>query len=144
EWTKRERLQAERESLGLYLTGHPFDDFANHCKHFTNGRIAGVIANLPSDGGPNVYAMRREATLAGVVTDVRRRGGRLTLQLDDGRATIEVTLLDDVAGAARHLFVKDAVFVVRGQLRHDAFLSGWRLPAQRVTSLDDEIENHAR
>src|SRR5690606_6415812 len=119
EWTKRERLQAERESRGLYLTGHASDDFANHDKHRANGQIDRVIANLPRDGGPNVYAMRREATLAGVVTDVRRRGGRLTLQLDDGSATIEVTLFDDVADAARHLIVKDAVLVVRGQLRYD-------------------------
>src|SRR5690606_38137452 len=51
EWTKRERLEAERESLGLYLTGHPFEDFANHCSYFTNGPIAGVLGTLPSDGG---------------------------------------------------------------------------------------------
>jgi len=144
EWTKRERLQAEREALGLYLTGHPFDDFVNHCKHFTNGPIANVLATLPADGGQNAYTLRREATLAGIVTDVRRRGGRLTLQLDDGSATIEVSLFDDVASAARHLIFKDAALVVRGQLRYDEFLNGWRLNGQRVTSVDDEIVNHAR
>src|SRR5690606_12875556 len=34
EWSKREILNAERESLGLFLTGHPFDEFARHCKEF--------------------------------------------------------------------------------------------------------------
>src|SRR5690606_30725284 len=94
EWTKRERLQAERESLGLYLTGHPFDDFAKHCKHFTNGPIGNVLGALPSDGGGGQYGygMRRDATLAGVVMDVRRRGGRVALELDDGSGALEVTL----------------------------------------------------
>src|SRR5690606_8119452 len=36
------------------------------------------------------------------------------------------------------------VLVVRGQLRYDDFLSAWRLTAQRVRSVDDEIEEHAR
>ncbi|HEX7080884.1 MAG TPA: DNA polymerase III subunit alpha [Gammaproteobacteria bacterium] len=147
EWTKRERLQAERESLGLYLTGHPFDDVATHCAHFTNGPIAGVLGALPSDGGgagQYPYAVRREVTLGGVVMDVRRRGGRVSIELDDNTGAIEVTLFDEVYAEARHLVVKDAVLVVRGQLRYDDFLSAWRLTAQRVRSVDDEIEEHAR
>jgi DNA polymerase-3 subunit alpha len=75
EWSKRERLEGERESLGLYLTGHPFDDFAEHCKHFTNGAIAKVLQGLPSSALP--YHVRKEAILAGVVVDVRRRGNRV-------------------------------------------------------------------
>ncbi|HEX6997046.1 MAG TPA: DNA polymerase III subunit alpha [Gammaproteobacteria bacterium] len=145
EWTKRERLQAERESLGLYLTGHPFDDFAKHCAHFTHGPIGNVLGALPSDGGGQyAYAMRRDVTLAGVVMDVRRRGGRVSIELDDGSGALEVTLFDEVYAQSRHLVVKDAVLVIRGQLRYDDFLSAWRLTAQRVRSVDDEIEEHAR
>ena len=32
EWSKRERLEAEQESLGLFLTGHPFEDYVEHCR----------------------------------------------------------------------------------------------------------------
>ena len=52
DWSKRERLDGERESLGLYLTGHPFEDFAEHCKYFTNGAIAKVLQGLPSTALP--------------------------------------------------------------------------------------------
>ena len=58
EWTKRERLEAERESLGLYLTGHPFEDFAEHCKHFTNGSIAKVLASMPTKARRVRFARR--------------------------------------------------------------------------------------
>src|SRR5690606_40937807 len=108
--------------------------FAKHCRHFTNGPIANVLGALPSDGGGGQYGygMRRDATLAGVVMDVRRRGGRVSLELDDGSGALEVTLFDEVYALARHLVVKDAVLVIKGQLRYDDFLSAWRLTAQRA------------
>src|SRR5690606_39225246 len=147
EWTKRERLEAERESLGLYLTGHPFEDFANHCSYFTNGPIAGVLGTLPSDGGGGggyQYQARREAILAGVVMDIRRRGSRVSIVLDDNTDRIEVTLFDETFNQCKHLIVKHNVLVVKGQLRYDDFLSAWRITAQSVRSVDDEIEEHAR
>ena len=142
DWTKRERLEAERESLGLYLTGHPFDDYARHCRHFSHGSIADVVAGLPAEAQP--YQARRFAMLAGAVMDVRRRGTRIAIELDDNTERIEVTLFDEVYAAAKHLISKHAIVVVEGQLRYDDFLSGWRLTAQRVRSVDAAIEEHAR
>jgi DNA polymerase-3 subunit alpha len=142
EWTKRERREAERESLGLYLTSHPFEDYAEHCRHFSNGSIASVIASLPSEGLP--YQTRKNATLAGVVMDIRRRGNRISVELDDNSDRVEVTLFDEVYAACKRLINKHAVLVVDGQIRYDDFLSAWRLTAQRVRSVDEAIEEHAR
>jgi DNA polymerase-3 subunit alpha len=142
EWSKRERLEGERESLGLYLTGHPFDDFAEHCKHFTNGAIAKVLGGLPSSALP--YHIRKEAILAGVVVDVRRRGNRVSILLDDDTERIEVTMFDEVFAQAKHVIAKHAVLIAEGQLRFDDFINGWRLTAKRVRSADEAIEEYAR
>ena len=142
EWTKRERLEAERESLGLYLTGHPFEDFAEHCKYFTNGAIAKVVGGMPSEGAP--YHVRKEVSLAGVVMDVRRRGSRVSIVLDDDTDRVEVTLFDDVFAQAKHLIAKHAVLIADGQLRYDDFLNGWRVTARRIRSADEAIEEYAR
>jgi DNA polymerase-3 subunit alpha len=142
EWTKRERLEAERESLGLYLTGHPFEDFAEHCKYFTNGAIAKVLGSLPSEALP--YHVRKEAIVAGVVMDVRRRGNRVSIVLDDDTDRIEVTMFDEVFTQAKHLIVKHAVLIAEGQLRYDDFLNGWRITARRISSADAAIEERAR
>jgi DNA polymerase-3 subunit alpha len=142
EWTKRERREAERDSLGLYLTSHPFEDYAEHCRHFSNGSIASVISSLPAEGQP--YQTRRTATLAGVVMDVKRRGSRIALDLDDNTDRVEVTLFDEVYAASKHLINKHAVLVVDGQIRYDDFLGAWRLTAHRVRSVDEAIEEHAR
>jgi DNA polymerase-3 subunit alpha len=141
EWTKRERLEAERESLGLYLTAHPFDDYARHWRELNYSSIADIIGALPPEGAPY---QRKAATLAGVVMDVRRRGTRLAIVLDDNTDRVEVTLFDEVYAAAKHLINKHAVLVIDGQLRYDEYLSGWRLTAQRVRAFDEIIEESAR
>jgi DNA polymerase-3 subunit alpha len=142
DWTKRERLDAEHESLGLYLTGHPFDDYAKHCENFSHGSIASVVGALPEPTEP--YQARRNVILAGVVMDLRRRGNRLSVVLDDDTDRIEVTVFDELYARHKHLLVKHAVLVVEGQLRYDEFLSGWRLTASRIRSVDDAIEEYAR
>ncbi len=140
--SKRERADGERESLGLYLTVHPFDDYAQHCKRFTNGSIAKVLQELPTSAQP--YQVRKEAVLAGVVADVARRGNRVSIQLDDDTERIEVTMFDEVFAQAKHVIAKHAVVLVDGQLRYDDFVNGWRLTAKRVRSADDVIEEYAR
>ena len=141
DWSERERLRAERESLGLYLTGHPFDDCAEHCAHFTNGPIRMMVAALPENGQ---YSARKDITVAGLVMDVRRRGGRVLIVLDDNTERLEVTLFDEVFNQFRHLIVKDAMLVVEGQLHFDEFRNAWRVTAKRVGSVDEAIEEHAR
>jgi DNA polymerase III subunit alpha len=142
EWTKRERLEAERESLGLYLTGHPFEDVARHCRELKIRTLAEVLADLPNEALP--FHVRKEATVAGVVMDIRRRGNRVSIVLDDDTERIEVTMFDEVFAAAKHLVAKHATLIADGQLRYDDFLNGWRLTAKRIRSVDDVIEEYAR
>ena len=124
------------------MTVHPFDDYAQHCKRFTNGSIAKVLQELPSSAQP--YQARKEAVLAGVVADVSRRGNRVSIQLDDDTERIEVTMFEEVFAQAKHVIAKHAVVLVEGQLRYDDFVNGWRLTAKRVRSADDVIEEYAR
>jgi DNA polymerase-3 subunit alpha len=142
DWTKRERLEAEYEALGLFLTGHPFDGYADHCAYFTHGSIANVVGALPAP--VERWSARRDVILAGVVMDLRRRGNRLSVMLDDNTDRVEVTVFDEVYDASRHLLEKHRVLVIDGQLRFDDFLNAWRLTANRIRAVDDAIEEYAR
>jgi DNA polymerase-3 subunit alpha len=143
EWTKRERLQAEYESLGLHLTGHAFDSFADHRDRLNISSIAKIVGGMPSESA-NFFATRKEVTLAGAVMDIRRRPNRTTLVLDDDTERIEVTLFDETFAQFKHVISKHAVLIVEGQLRYDDFLNGWRVTAKRVRSADELIEEQAR
>ena len=99
-------------------------------------------ASLPSSALP--YHVRKEAILAGVVVDVRRRGNRVSIVLDDDTERIEVTMFEEVFAQAKHVIAKHAVLIAEGQLRYDDFINGWRLTAKRVRSADEAIEEYAR
>jgi DNA polymerase-3 subunit alpha len=142
EWSQLERLAGEREALGLYLTGHPFGQYADHCRHFTHGPLAKLVASMPAEG--TGHYQKREVTVAGLVTDMRRRGNRLSVVIDDATDRIELTFFDEVFAQSRHLLVKDAVIVVDGQLRFDDFLGAWRVTALRVRPVEQLIEERAR
>jgi DNA polymerase-3 subunit alpha len=44
-WTDRERLQGERDTLGLYVTGHPIDECEEELRRFAPQRLADLRAD---------------------------------------------------------------------------------------------------
>ena len=140
EWSVQERLRGERDSLGLYLSGHPFDEYARHCRHFTHGTI-GKLTKAATGNGSG--ATPGEVRVAGLVTDVRRRGGRVSMVIEDHTGRLEVTLFEEVFKQFQLLASNDQMLVVAGQLRFDDFINGWRLTARTLSSVDETIEKNA-
>ena len=77
DWSEDVRLAGERDTLGLYLTGHPITEYERELKPITSGRIADIGGARPV--GANEGGWRgpgRNVTVAGLVLEVRKRGGR--------------------------------------------------------------------
>jgi DNA polymerase-3 subunit alpha len=146
DWNASQRLAAERETLGLYLSGHPIVPFEQDLRVFASGRIAEFANERPS--GPidpaRAYMDARNVTLAGLILDVRRRGPRVSFVLDDRSARMEVTLFEEVFQRHRDIIVKDALVQVEGALRFDEFSDAWRLAAKQVSALEAVRERLAR
>ena len=147
EWTERELLANEKEALGLYLTGHPFDAVRSDAGHFVDGRLADLSAEPApqKSGGSRDYAQpRREVSVAGLIMDVRKRGNRVTVVLDDDSGRLEVSLFSEAFQEFRHLLSKDEIVVISGSLRYDDFTGGWQVNAKSVVHIDRVIETRAR
>jgi len=146
EWSASQRLSGERETLGLYLTGHPIAPYERDLRSFASGRIADFALERPA--GPidpaRAYMDARSLTLAGLVLEVRRRGPRVSFMLDDRSGRMEVTMFEEVYQRFRDLVVKDALVQVEGGLRFDEFSDAWRLAAKQITALDAVRERLAR
>ncbi len=146
EWNASQRLAGERETLGLYLTGHPIAPYEADLRYLGSGRIAEFAGERPA--GPidaaRGHADARTVTLAGLILEVRRRGPRVSFMLDDRSGRMEVTMFEDVYQRYRDLIVKDALVQVEGALRFDEFSDAWRLAARQVLSLDAVRERLAR
>jgi DNA polymerase-3 subunit alpha len=142
DWSLAQILDAERESLGLYLSGHPFDQYRMDGPFISSGTIAALTGERPKqtgerwNGGP-------EVAVAGLVTGMRKRGSRVTFELDDGADRLEVSVFQDAFERFRHLLANHAIVVIAGTLRFDDFIDGWRLSAREVMDIDRLIETRA-
>jgi DNA polymerase-3 subunit alpha len=147
EWTEREFLANEKEALGLYLTGHPFDAVRQDAYYLVDGKLADIAsepAPQTATGERNYRQPRREVTVAGLVMDVRKRGNRVTVVLDDDSGRLEISLFSEAFQEFRHLLSKDEIVVVSGALRFDDFIGAWQVNAKTVLPLDRVIESSAK
>ena len=142
EWTQAVRLAGERETLGLFLTGHPIDEYLHDLRYLAPGSIAELTATRPA--GESRWPAQRSATVAGLVLEIRRRGNRTSLILDDRSGRLEVSLFDEVFQQHRELIVRDAILIVEGSMRWDDFLEDWRLAARKLTTIEAAREAEAR
>jgi DNA polymerase-3 subunit alpha len=152
EWTDAQRLAGERETLGLFLTGHPITPYEPDLKFLVGARLADVGGVKPAAApktAPGVErswstAKGRPATVAGLVLEIRRRPNRVTLILDDRTGRLEVSLFEETFQQHRDIIVKDAILVVDGSLRYDDFIEAWRLQAKSLMDIDRARERFAR
>jgi DNA polymerase-3 subunit alpha len=149
EWGEAVRLTGERETLGLYLTGHPIAEYERELRPITSGRIADVGGAKPVGAGGEEKGSPwrgpgRSVTVAGLVLEIRKRGGRTSFILDDRSGRLEVTMFEDVYQQFRSLVSKDAILVVEGGLRWDDFIDDWRLSAKKIMDVDQAREQYGR
>ncbi len=142
DWGWGRKLQAERESLGLYLSGHPFDQYRTDQPFITTSSIEALIAERPPVPG-EYRGPGREVVIAGLVASVRKRGTRTSIELDDGTGTLEVGFFQEAYDRFRHLLGVHSLVAISGTLRFEEYLDGWRLNAKDVLDLDRIVESRA-
>ena len=147
EWPERDLLRNEKEALGLYLSGHPFDAVRADALYFVDGNLAELAAEpapQTSKGTRDYAQARREVTVAGLVVDIKKRGNRVSVVLDDDSARMEVSLFREAYQEFQHLLIKEEIVVISGSLRYDDFLGGWTVNAKNVMPIDRVIESRAQ
>ncbi len=84
EWSEAVRLAGERETLGLYLTGHPIGASSASLPRFVAHRIGDLVGERPVAGRePGRFSGGKPVTVAGLIVEMRKRGPRVILMLDD-------------------------------------------------------------
>ncbi|GIX31188.1 MAG: DNA-directed DNA polymerase [Porticoccaceae bacterium] len=135
--TTRQRLDGERETLGLYLTGHPIDEYAAELAHLGGTRIADLRPG------------REPQRLAGLVVASRtirtRRGEPIgVFVLDDRSGRIEVTAFSDLFRSCRDKIAVDRVVVVEGVVAEDDYTGGLRMRADALWTLTEARRERLR
>ncbi|RAS69202.1 DNA polymerase III alpha subunit [Vibrio diazotrophicus] len=139
EWPEKVWLEGERETLGLYLTGHPINAYLKELNRYTSCRL--------NEATPT----RRDQsiTVAGLVIAARvmttKRGTRIGLMtLDDRSGRMEVMLFSDALERYAELLEKDKILVISGQVSFDDFNGGLKMSAREVMDMGSAREKYAR
>ena len=136
-WPEEVWLDGEKETLGLYLTGHPINRYLTEIKKYASGRL---VAMQPT-------GRDRQAVAVGLVIGVRvlvnKRGRRWALvTLDDKSARMDVRLFPDDYDTFAELLVNDAILVCSGQVSFDDYSGGNTMTARDIMTITDARENY--
>lgn len=137
-WETDVQLQGEKETLGIYLTGHPLNRYLKELTHFVTCRI--------SELHPSQYPTAR---VGGLITNIRtrqtKRGDRIgVFNLDDGTTQIEVVCFAEVFQKYRSLLLADHLIFVEGDVSHDDFSQSVRVVARELFTIVEARERFAR
>ncbi|XOV89996.1 MAG: DNA polymerase III subunit alpha [Pseudomonadota bacterium] len=133
----KERLQGEKESLGLYLTGHPIDSYKHELRHLAKTRIV------------DLRVSKDEQTIVGLITNIRTMKNKKNetvafITLDDKSGRLEVSVFADLYEQHYAKLAKDAVVVVKGATAVDDFTAGIRMRASEVFDLREARERSVK
>ncbi len=135
-WAEQHRLNVEKETLGLWLSGHPIDEFLDELSHITKDRLV----NLRPERGPQ--------TVAGVLHSIRtmknKAGDTIAfLVLDDRSARFEVSLFAKEYELYREMLQKDVIMVVECTVSIDDYTGGMRGRGKSVMTLSEARKRNA-
>jgi DNA polymerase-3 subunit alpha len=149
EWDEETRLAGEKETLGLYLTGHPIERYRDELARIVTAPLAELAEESPPVGAGPQRGKEKSVVLAGLVVELRTRntqsGGRMAfVTLDDRTARMEIRVFSRVFDQYRALLANDKVLVVQGSLAFDDFSGSMRLNANKIYEIDQARELYAR
>ncbi|MBQ7315424.1 MAG: DNA polymerase III subunit alpha [Clostridia bacterium] len=118
EYSKRELLQLEKESSGMYFSGHLLDGYSAHLSTLRTDRISNILEDFKEGASQPKYTDHSEVRLGGIVTSIRTKevkGGQTMafLRLDDTFGELEVLVFPKTyAKVYEHLHEEAAIYLI--------------------------------
>jgi len=115
EWPRLEKLNREKELVGIYLSAHPLDDFKTEMRHFTTHTLKDLNEDFDQ-------YRDKDVTVGGIATKVQhavsknnKPYGRLTLQ--DYLDSYEFIMFGKDYQEFRKFFYQDYPLLIRGRIQ---------------------------
>ena len=127
-WSLRDRLQGEKETLGLYLTGHPIEEYQEELAKLVKRRIV--------DLQPDKATQRLAGLVVGITVRKTKSGKNIaSVLMDDRSGRIEATVFTDEYERVKEKLALDRVLVVEGVVSHDDYRGGLGMRVSQVMDL---------
>lgn len=114
DWNPKQKLQGEKDTLGLFVTGHPFDEYEKEIRRIAKTKLS------------NIQADKKSQKLAGVIVGLRvmktKRGDNMAiLTIDDRSGRLDVRLFSDIYEKFKEKLIVDHLVVAEVEVKHDNY-----------------------
>lgn len=121
EFSQSELIRMEREVTGLYLSGHPLDNYRDTAKAAGAFLIGSILEDFSRDSGPITFKDDQTIVVAGVIESQKFRPTRndtmmANIIIDDGSGGIELLAFQRVIDESGDLIQAEEVVLARGRL----------------------------
>ena len=121
EYSKRDLMAMEKETTGLYLSGHPMDEYRGRLGRLGVAPIGAILSDFGGEDGPSRYADGQNVTVAGIVETVRTRptkNGALMsyVQLEDDSGSMELIAFQRALDSGGAFLKEGAALLIRGRI----------------------------
>jgi len=125
-----EKLNGEKETLGLYLTGHPIKIYENEIAHFT----VCALHDLSKYIGKTISVA---GLLVGIKKMMTKQGKRMAvLTMEDRTGQVEMMMFSKLYDEISARLEKNQVYIIRGKVEEDRFNQHVRLAIESMEHLD--------
>ena len=121
EFSAREKMTMEKEVTGLYLSGHPMDEYRDKARRAGAIPIGDILNDFAAEDGPQKYHDNQYISIAGVISSLKMRPTKnqsmmCYLQLEDDSGMMELLAFQKVIDACGGVLREDNTVIVRGRI----------------------------
>ncbi len=121
EFTVQQLMTMEKETTGLYLSGHPMDQYRKQVQALGAPTIASILADFSQEGGPVKFADNQRIAVAGVITASKTKTTKNNtlmayVTVEDDTAAIELLCFSKTLETCGAYLRENQAVVVRGKL----------------------------
>ena len=121
EYTKRELMAMEKEATGLYLSGHPMDEYREIVRRIGAAKIGPLMADFAQSEGQHRYADGQYVTLAGVIASARTRTTKNNslmsyVVLEDDTGSMELIVFQKTLDACGAYIRENEAVIAKGRI----------------------------
>ena len=116
-----ERMSMEKETTGLYLSGHPMDSYRETVRRLGAVPLGAIMSDFNQEGGPRRFKDEQMVTVAGVVESSRTRTTKNNalmsyIQLEDDTGAMELIAFQRALDSGGAYIRDNAALLVKGRI----------------------------
>ena len=121
EFAPQELMSMEKETTGLYLSGHPMDQYREIARQQGAVTIGSILNDFQREEGPQQYRDGQRVAIAGVISAYKTRTTRKNtlmayVNLEDDTAAMELLCFSRVLEEGQELIRENRAILARGKI----------------------------